>query len=709
MKNICYVFLAILSPLLAISQDIPDSVKVQLPPVTVTATRFAESWLEIPLAINVLQRSEFRGGKGYGIDEALSGVPGVLAQSRYGNQDVRLSIRGFGARGAGARSNAGTSRGIRVLIDGFPETEPDGRTSFDLLDISGAAKMEVVRSNASSIWGNAAGGVLNVMSNTSFQSPYVDVQSSFGSYGFLKNSVQMGTSLGSGKFFLSLNNLKADGWRYHSGSAQTLINTGILSPLGDGTTLGVYVTATSNIFRIPGPLLQAQFDSLAEQADSSFIKRDERRNNKLGRIGISLSHDLNNENAISATLFASPKYLQRSERNRFRDFNRYHVGGNFLFENHSAIGRDTKNNFIVGMDEAYQDGAIHFYDLTPSGDRGTNLIANKREGANNFGVFLSDEAFFGDRWSVTLGARYDNISYFYDDYVTPSIDDSRSFEHITPKVGVSWKLSELRSIYANLGGGVEAPAGNEVDPAPTFGVDTVQAINPLLEPITSTTLEFGTKGILNFAGDQETGSFTYDVAFYLITVKNDIIPYSGGTFYFTAGETRRMGAEIGGRLRLQNGFSAGIAVTGSSNKFIDYSIDSVHYGVPGKTANLKDRKVPGIPDLFYNIDMRYAPAALKGIYVKANLHGVGSYFADDRNKWQVPASTVMDGAVGFEKIALGTSPLSLNGYVGVNNLFDKKYASSSWINPDLVNGKPVFLEPGLPRNAIGSLGLSWMF
>jgi phosphoglycolate phosphatase-like HAD superfamily hydrolase len=62
----------------------------------------------------------------------------VLAQSRYGTSDVRIVIRGYGARGAGDRSNAGTSRGVRVLVDGIPETEPDGRTAFDQIDLAAA-------------------------------------------------------------------------------------------------------------------------------------------------------------------------------------------------------------------------------------------------------------------------------------------------------------------------------------------------------------------------------------------------------------------------------------------------------------------------------------------------------------------------------------------------------------------------------------------
>ena len=132
-----------------------DSAKTRLAPVTITARGRGKSTLEVPLAITVVGQEQLRRTRGYGLDEALSAVPGVLAQSRYGNSDVRIVIRGFGARGAGDRSNAGTSRGIRVLLDGFPETEPDGRTSFDDVDLGIAERVEVVRSNASALWGNA--------------------------------------------------------------------------------------------------------------------------------------------------------------------------------------------------------------------------------------------------------------------------------------------------------------------------------------------------------------------------------------------------------------------------------------------------------------------------------------------------------------------------------------------------------------------------
>lgn len=129
----------------------------RIAPVTITATRQKGTLVSAPLAVTVIGKTELENRRDISIDEALRTVPGVFAQSRYGTSDVRLVIRGFGARGAGERSNAGTSRGVRVLLDGIPETEPDGRTSFDLVDLAAARRVEIVRSNASALYGNAAG------------------------------------------------------------------------------------------------------------------------------------------------------------------------------------------------------------------------------------------------------------------------------------------------------------------------------------------------------------------------------------------------------------------------------------------------------------------------------------------------------------------------------------------------------------------------
>src|SRR5678816_2475500 len=94
----------------------PRDTAIALPGMTVTATRTPTTIISTPLAVSKITAPELRAVSGFGVDEVLSRIPGVVAQTRYGTSDVRLMIRGYGSRGAGDRSNSGTTRGVRVPV-----------------------------------------------------------------------------------------------------------------------------------------------------------------------------------------------------------------------------------------------------------------------------------------------------------------------------------------------------------------------------------------------------------------------------------------------------------------------------------------------------------------------------------------------------------------------------------------------------------------
>ena len=679
-----------------------------LPGVTVSATRNPSSILTTPLAITKLNAPELRSVSGFGLDEALSRVPGVIAQSRYGTSDIRLMIRGYGARGAGDRSNSGTSRGVRVLLDGFPETEPDGRTALDQLDLGTAEAVEVIRSNASSLWGNAAGGVVNVITVPSMTVPSYEVQPIYGGFGLARFAARTSMPIGNGTgvVYANFTNTSFDGWRDHSDARRALVNGGAVGQVGDRTRLGLFLTAANNLMHVPGPLTQAQVDADPDQANPTYLQRDERRYNRVGRLGVSVDHEVSSTLSLSSMVYVNPKYLQRSERNTYRDFTRYHVGGNVAARKSLAVG-GTQSVLTLGMDEAYQDGAILFYTLSSTGGRGTTLTDNKGEGANNLGVFLQDELSVNDRLTLLLGARYDNVAYSYRSFLPapPVKSDRRDFSRVSPKLGVNWLVNPTHSLYANIGGGIEVPAGNETDPTP--GAPPA-LLNPLLDAIRSTTYEVGVKSMPQLRAG--TFSLGYDVALYDIEITNEIVPYNGGRYYLTAAKARRQGAEVGLNAVSRIGVFGNAALTFSNNKYRDYVVDSavIFPNDPtkiGKTADYSDNKVVGVPSTLANIELGTEVPGFRALRLKAGVEHSGKYFADDANRVDVPTYTILNLTAELRDPIMIAGNFGVRGFVSVKNLTDKQYIGSAFLNPDLVGGVPAAFEPGMPQAVTVSLSV----
>jgi iron complex outermembrane receptor protein len=480
------------------------------------------------------------------------------------------------------------------------------------------------------------------------------------------------------------------------------------------TTVRVTLLATDNRFDIPGPLTADQVAADPRQANALYATRRERRHNRVARVAAGADHRVG-PHALGGTMFLNPKYLQRSERGTYRDFTRQHMGGNLVYAYEGAVaGR--AHRITAGVDGAYQDGAILFYSLTPAGTRGTTLRTNKSEAAANLGAFAQDEISLGGRATLTLGTRYDAVRYDYRDFIAPRLDDRRGFARLTPKLGLSVRVAPLHAVYAAVGGGLEAPAGNETDPAPPL--DTVRAINPLLDPIRSTTYETGAKGTF-FRSGAAVRRLAYDAALYLTDVRNEIVPYAGGRFYFTAGRARRAGAELGLSADVAGGFALRAAGTLNRHRYADYVVDSVHYGRAGVLADYGGNHVVGVPDLFYSGEAIWsARDALPGgalgrtgVELRLGVQGTGPYFADDANRVRVAPYTVTSATLSFAPTFGRRAPLLPGGagsgvraFVTVENLLDRRYTASAFLNPDRLGGAPLAFEPGLPRGVV--IGLS---
>src|SRR5213596_400902 len=292
-----------------------DSLRVYtLPPTVVSVTRGNPPINRIPQAVQLVEKDQIsRGRPTWGLDEALVTVPGVYAANRYNfSLDQRISIRGFGARSAFA------VRGIKVLVDGIPQTLPDGQGQLTNLELGAADRIEILRGSASALFGNASGGVISILTDpTAPRTVRQDVRVLFGTFDRDLNRTwskwQSSTSLrvGPGSALVTLSRLDYTGQRQHSDADFRNLNTRWHFPLADGWSLA----ATADVgwdprADNPGALTAAELATNPDSAAAINITRVAGKDVTQGQGGVTVRREFGGGGEGSLTVFAITRTLK---------------------------------------------------------------------------------------------------------------------------------------------------------------------------------------------------------------------------------------------------------------------------------------------------------------------------------------------------------------------------------------------------------------
>jgi len=656
---------------------------VQLDPITVSAPRLDTPLRRVPGAVGVVDEAQIQSARqGLGLDESLAGVPGLFMQNRYNfAQDLRISVRGFGARAPFG------IRGVKVLVDGIPATLPDGQTTVDAIDPEAVTRMEVLRGSASSLYGNAAGGVIDISTGRRPARPFVEPELATGGHGFRKAVLRSAGQLDRLGYSTTLSELDFDGFRAHSSTSSTRLNTRLEHRLGDDAELTLTARAVdSPRARDPGGLTAAQVAADRSQASPRNLlfnageALDEQQLGAVYRRSIGRHHELRLRGYAVRRDFANRLPFEAGGQ---VEFDRGLHGAGVLYTRRGPLlGLD--NRLLLGVDADRQRDDRQRYDNL-EGRRGKRVF-DQLETVSSTGTFLHNELSVTGRLTLTAGVRHDRVRFEVDDRFTADGTDnsgSRTLDELSPRVGASWLVSRHLIPYVNLSRSFETPTTTE------FARCTGGGFVDDLDAQTADTYELGANGRL-------PGGLRYSAALFHIRSRDEIVSRAcpgqpGRELFVNAGRTTRNGVELSLDAEPAPGWRAALAYTFSDFEFDRFRSDGERFD--GNT-------LPGVPRHLLHAAVSYRHdsgwlAALDGLYT-------GELFADNRNSVSDDASLVVNARLGYTR-RLGD--WEAGAEFGVNNVLDESYNSNVRVNA--FGGR--HFEPAPERNLYGGLHLRYRF
>ncbi|HET9003260.1 MAG TPA: TonB-dependent receptor [Gemmatimonadaceae bacterium] len=648
-----------------------------LPAVRVTALGGSLAPSRVPYAVTVVvPAGAARLRAPLALDDALRGVPGLAVDNRYNIAlGERITIRGFGAR-----TQFGV-RGVHVDVDGVPATMPDGQTTLSHVDPASIGSSEVLRGPASSLYGNAAGGVVRLTTLSPLQlGNDIRLSTSVAERGTVTTRGSMSGVAGGWGGEARISSLDYRGFRVHS-DARDLRGGGQLVHAGNRDTLRLTLATVDYDADNPGGLTDSASVAAPHTASATNLRYRTGEKGSHRQTGIAWRRSLASW-SLDASGWGLSRHLVNPIPLRIIDLKRRAAGARLAIEHGGA---DDRVALGAGIEHGSQwDDRRSF--SSQDGVRGA-IALDQNERVASDGAFMRTALALASSVTALASLRADRITFSVDDDLVtatnPDDGGSRTMSALSPSVGVAWVLTPRFSTYANVATAFETPTTTELANRP----NGAGGMNPDLAPQHVVATEAGVRAPLG-----SFGSATF--ALFDARIRDALVPFEvptapGRQFYRNASRARQSGVEAGATALLRSWALARVAATLVNARFA--ATDSAAGLVAG-------RRIPGVAPFRTDVSL----TAGAGGPLRAELLATTQSRtpANDANTAWAPGFTVVDVNAGL--VPRGVGGVVVSASASLSNVFNRRYDTS--VVPNAARGR--FFEPGPGRTLTLTLELS---
>ena len=654
---------------LFIFSNVQDSIqKIDLDNVIVKSTKINANTKQIPLSVSI---KNFRDEKNYNSQSSFSdftrNTPGLFTSSSNNfSQDLRISIRGFGARSAFG------IRGIKLIVDGIPETTPDGQSQLDNLPLGLVSSVEILRGPNANLYGNSSGGVISINTLSKSSEKYYGYSGIFGAYQYQSLQRTRILDWNSSSLIIHYDKRRSNGYRDQSGYKSNILNLKYINDLDNKNKIVWQINYTDSPYAYDaGGLKLSEVENDRRQARKNNIDYDTYEKVKHLKTGVSWNHKRNENSFFDSYFFYQKRDFFTKLPFNFggiisldRDY--YGLGTKYT----KRYALDNRNRTLVlGLDYLNQSDDRKRYknDLGVKGE----ITFDQIERFKSTGLYMLSQTSYDTGFLLRYGIRYDvNI-------IRTDSSSSIMLDRLNPSLGLSYKVNSNDNIFFSFGTSFETPTLNELSNNPN-----AEGLNENLKSSSSLNYEIGWR--------KAVSNLTLEAIAYVISSENEILPYEleqfpGKNFYQNVGSTSRYGLELNSQLSFKGG-RINLSYTLSKNKFEDFIIDN---------NNLADNLIPGIPSQMLDLDLIFKLSRGRSLIISNRL--IGERYADNANETLISSYNLLN--IKYSKEIFKKSEI----FLGVNNAFNQEYFDNIRIN---AFGKRYY-EPAPKRNFYFGINFSF--
>ena len=648
--------------------------------ISVTSTREDKPLSQIPASIGVIDKQNIKQTKPAHPSEITNQIPGVY-----------INVTGGEGHMTAIRQPTTTKAVYLYLEDGIP-TRSTGFFNHNALyevNVPQSESIEIIKGPGTSLYGSdAIGGVINVLTAVPPNEQQSTINIEAGSFGWLRLLADTGNSDDDSGYIASLNLTHSDGWRNDTEYDRRSANLRVDQFLDNGATLKTIFSAT---------------DVDQQTAGSSRLLRDDYLNNpELNYTPISYrqvqAYRLSTEydKGGKQQSFSITPYVRHNSMELLPNWSLSYDPVVYKTENDS-IGVLVKNRktlysgkaeLVTGVDVDYSPGSYvqHKINTTKTGNIYTayTLAEIQYDYDVTFSAiapYIHYEYTLSPAMRLTTGARYDAMQYEYDNKLTTlttgshrrPADTTVSFNHFSPKLGMTYQFNKQLNGFANYRHAFRAPSNTQL-------FKQGKAENTVdLKPIKVDSFEVGLRG-------KTRQQLNYTVSVYWMTKRDDILTYKNPDNTretLNAGKTSHKGIEIGLDQAVADSVTLSVAASYAVHTYEDWK--------PNSTTDYSGNEMESAPRVIMNTRLTYRPAVFPGFRIEPEWVHLGSYWMDQANTYKYDGHDLLNIRIRYDI----TTQSSI--YARIMNVTDEKYATAaSYKAAAFGNPEKFEYAPGMP-------------